>query len=53
MATIKSSNNLIISDLSGGLNDTDPPTSLASNQCVRAENVEFWKAPCGARRNGA
>lgn len=41
-----------ISDLSGGYNDSDPPTSLQLNQCVTAENVDFFKAPCGARRLG-
>lgn len=41
-----------ISDFSGGYNDTDPPTSLAPNQCVKAENIDFFKSPCGARRHG-
>lgn len=44
---------LVIDDLSGGYNDTDPPTSLAANQCVSAVNIDFWKAPCGSRRNGS
>lgn len=46
------SKDFTISDLSGGYNDSDPPTSLQANQCVTAENVDFFKAPCGARRLG-
>lgn len=46
------SKDFTISDLSGGYNDADPPTSLAPNQCVTAENVDFFKAPLGARRLG-
>lgn len=47
------STDLIINDLSGGLNDTDPATSIAQNQCTVVENIEFWQAPCGARRLGS
>lgn len=47
------SGDLIITDLSGGLNDTDPATSLEPNQCTVVENIEFWQAPCGARRLGS
>lgn len=41
-----------IIDLSGGYNDSIPPTSIAPNQCVTAENIDFFRAPVGARRKG-
>jgi hypothetical protein len=44
---------LVIDDLRGGLNDTDPPIALSADQCVRATNVEFHLAPLGERRRGA
>lgn len=43
----------VIDNLSGGQNDTDPPTALAPTQCVLAQNVEFYQAPCGRRRLGS
>lgn len=43
---------LIISSLKGGMNDTDPPSALADDQVVLAENVEFFDAPLGERRGG-
>src|SRR3954468_18510038 len=43
---------LSIVDLSAGFNDTDPPTSLADNQCTVATNVDFWRNKCGTKRNG-
>lgn len=43
---------IVISDLSGGFNDTDAPQDLEANECVLAENVEFFDAPCGQRRLG-
>ncbi len=41
-----------ITSLRGGMNDTDPPTSLPEDQCVLAMNVEFFNSPLGERRNG-
>ena len=43
---------LIIADLRGGMNDTDPPSALPDDQVVLAENVEFFDAPLGERRGG-
>ena len=46
-------NNLLtISTLKGGLNDLDPPLSLADDQCTVAENVEFFFSTMGERRHG-
>jgi hypothetical protein len=42
----------IISSLRGGLNNTDPAISLADDQCVVAENVEFNLSMLGERRKG-
>lgn len=36
----------------GGLNESDPPTALAKDACVTAENVEFHKSTCGEKRLG-
>lgn len=41
-----------ITDLRGGMNDTDPPSALPDGQCVLAENVEFVKSTVGERRTG-
>lgn len=41
-----------IESLRGGLNDTDPPTDLAPDQCTVAENVEFNLSTLGERRKG-
>jgi hypothetical protein len=41
-----------ISDLSGGLNDTDPPQDLAANQCQIAQNVEWVTTKFAQRRQG-
>lgn len=35
-----------------GYNDTDPPTDLAEDQCVFANNVEFFDSTLGERRLG-
>lgn len=43
---------LSITDLSGGVNNFDPPTSLTNSQCTVAENIDFFNAPCGGRRKG-
>lgn len=42
----------IINSLRGGVNLLDPPTSLQSDQCTVAENVEFWLSTCGEKRKG-
>src|ERR1041385_4418032 len=39
-------------DATGGVSD-EPPQTLAPNQVQIAQNVNFWKAPLGARRNGS
>lgn len=41
-----------ITNLGGGMNNTDAATQLADNECVLAENVEFFNANIGERRNG-
>lgn len=43
---------ITINSLSGGLNDTDPATSLKPDECTIAENVEFFFTPMGERRSG-
>lgn len=43
---------IIISSLSGGMNDTETPSSLPDDQCVLAENIEFFWSNLGERRNG-
>lgn len=44
---------LTIRSLRGGMNNTDPAHALAEDQCVLAENVEFWRTTCGERRLGS
>lgn len=39
-------------DTRGGMSD-EPPATLPENQVEIAVNVHWWKAPLGARRNGA
>lgn len=51
MAT-KSFSTITISSLRGGVNDNDPPTSLAADACTVAENVEFFQSTLGERRLG-
>lgn len=41
-----------INDLTGGLNDTDPPQDLAPNQCQIAQNVEWVTTRFAQRRQG-
>lgn len=48
----KGTNELTISSLAGGMNDSDPPHSLPDDQCVFAENVEFFESTLGERRKG-
>lgn len=43
---------LTIRSLRGGMNNTDPPHALAEDECVLAENVEFFLSTCGERRLG-
>jgi len=43
---------LAITSLTGGMNDSDPPHSLPDDQCVLAENVEFFESTLGERRKG-
>jgi hypothetical protein len=43
---------LTITSLAGGQNDTDSPSELAEDECVLAQNVEFFYSACGERRNG-
>lgn len=43
---------LWISDLTGGLNDTDAPQDLATNQCQIAQNVEWVTTRFAQRRQG-
>lgn len=42
-----------ITDLSGGMNDTDPPIAVPMDQCIEAVNVEFVRSMLGERRAGA
>ena len=41
-----------ITNLRGGQNNTDPANALPEDQCVLAENVEFFASMLGERRNG-
>jgi len=41
-----------IPTLRGGLNNSDPPLSIAPDQCVTATNVEFLRSMLGERRRG-
>jgi hypothetical protein len=43
---------IIISSLRGGMNDTDPPSSLPDDQCQLAQNVEWTSSRLGERRRG-
>ncbi len=43
---------LIIKSLRGGMVDTDAPSALADDECVLAENIEFFTSELGERRNG-
>jgi len=43
---------LIFQSLRGGMNDELPPHALAEDQCVLAENAEFFWSTLGERRAG-
>lgn len=43
---------ITITSLRGGLNDAEPPQELAQDECVQADNVEFFFSTCGERRAG-
>lgn len=43
---------LTILSLRGGLNDSDRPSNLDDDQCMVANNVEFYYAALGERRLG-
>lgn len=46
------SQDLTIANLKGGQNDTDPESELKDDECVLAQNVEFFYSACGERRLG-
>ncbi len=48
----KGNSDFTIGSLRGGLNNTDPSFAIANDQCVVAENVEFFQSTIGERRNG-
>lgn len=43
----------VISDLTGGINQYDTPGSIPNDQCMEAENVEFFRSTIGERRLGS
>lgn len=43
---------LIIDNLRGGMNETDPAFTLKPNQCPLARNIEYFLSACGERRLG-
>lgn len=51
MASLKTPADIVIASHLGGLNE-DPPNSLRENECVQANNVEFWQSMLGERRAG-
>jgi hypothetical protein len=44
---------IVIADLRGGRNDTDPPMSLNTNQCTEALNVDWKDTSFAHKRGGA
>src|SRR4051812_29093404 len=46
-------NDFTLTSLRGGLNNTDPQCSIPTDQCVEAENVEFFRSMLGERRRGS
>lgn len=48
----KQGQDLTINSLSGGMNNDDSPHILPDDQCVLAENVEFFLSSLGERRKG-
>lgn len=43
----------VISDLTGGINQYDTPGEIPNDQCMEAENVEFFRSTIGERRAGS
>lgn len=52
VAMAKASSDLIINNLTGGMNDQDAPSAIADDEVVLAENVEFFNSALGERRRG-
>jgi hypothetical protein len=52
MAQQKQPTDLTINSLRGGMNNQDSPHILPDDQCVLAENVEFFLSTLGERRKG-
>lgn len=44
---------VIFADNRGGANDTDPPLSLAEDQCAAAINVDWWQGTFANKRGGS
>ena len=44
---------LVIGDLRGGRNGSDPPLSLPDDQAVDLVNIDFWNATLGHKRPGS
>lgn len=44
---------IILSDLTGGRNGTDPPHAMPENQCVEALNVDWYQTTFARKRGGA
>lgn len=44
---------ILIHDLSGGRNDSDPPAMLPDDQCQEALNVDWWEGTLAHKRNGS
>lgn len=42
-----------VETMRGGLNDTDPANALSPDECVQADNIEFFFSMCGERRGGS
>jgi hypothetical protein len=42
-----------VETMRGGLNDTDPANALKPDECVQADNIEFFASMCGERRGGS
>lgn len=53
MATSKPARKIVIEDLTGGRNDTDPPMSLPGNQAVELLNVDQKDTTFARKRGGA
>jgi len=52
MAAQSQPKDLSILSLRGGVNNTDPATTLPEDQCTEAMNVEFFYSSLGERRSG-